>query len=192
MMPRTICVYCSASTALDPAYTNLAAELGAQIAQRGEGLVFGGTDIGLMSTLAHAVKRAGGRVIGVIPVQVQGTPYAFEAADELVVTATLRERKAVMEERADAFIALPGGFGTLDEVIEVIMLKQVQFHKKPIVLLDHAGFYQPLAALFEHLYAQRFASAEHHRGLYHLAPDVSAAFAYLDSYQPPEFPIKWF
>jgi uncharacterized protein (TIGR00730 family) len=191
-MSRAICVYCSASTALDLAYTELATQLGQQIAARGETLVFGGTNIGLMSTLAQAVKGGGGRVIGVIPVQVQGTPYAFDAADELIATPTLRERKAVMEQRADAFIALPGGFGTLDEVIEVIMLKQVQFHKKPIVLLDHAGFYQPLSALFEHLYAHRFASAEHHRPLYHLAGDVASAYAYLDAYQAPEFPIKWF
>ncbi len=191
-MSRAICVYCSASTAIDTAYTDLATALGQQIAARGETLVFGGTNIGLMSTLATAVKSGGGRVVGVIPVQIQGTPYAFNEADELIATPTLRDRKAVMEQRADAFIALPGGFGTLDEVIEVIMLKQVQFHKKPIVLLDHDGFYQPLSALFEHLYDQRFASAEHHRGLYHLAADIPAAYDYLESYQPPEFPIRWF
>jgi len=191
-MSRAICVYCSASTAIDSTYTELAIRLGEEIAARGETLVFGGTNIGLMSTLATAVKSGGGRVIGVIPVQIQGTPYAFDQADELIATPTLRDRKAAMEQRADAFIALPGGFGTLDEVIEVIMLKQVQFHKKPIVLLDHNGFYQPLSALFEHLYAQRFASAEHHRGLYHLAADIPAAYEYLDAYQPPEFPIRWF
>ena len=186
-----ICVYCSSSDAVAPAYFELASTLGTAIGERGHELIFGGTDIGLMGALAHAAKLAGARVLGVIPEMAKGTKYVFPA-DEVIFTPDLRSRKAIMADRADAFLAMPGGFGTLEEVLEVITLKQLKFHGKPIALVDTNRFYAPLVELFEHIYREKFASAEHHRQLYALAPTVDAAFGYLADYRAPEVPLKWF
>lgn len=190
--PLSICVYSSSSDKVDSAYLDVAVALGAAIGRRGDRLVFGGGNTGLMGLVAQAVKDHGGEVVGVIPEVMRGTPYVFDRADEIVTTKDLRARKAEMETRADAFVALPGGLGTLDELIEVLAAKQLQFHEKPIVLLNCKGFYEPLAVLFEHLFRERFASDEHHRHLYHLACDIEEALSYIDSYAPRPFPIKWF
>src|SRR5512134_3823260 len=112
-MPKTICVYCSSSEALDPSYFQAANELGAQMAQQNCALVYGGGRIGLMGALARAVRDHGGKIIGVIPQSLKEKELAYEACDELIITKDLRDRKAIMETRADAFVALPGGFGTL-------------------------------------------------------------------------------
>ena len=190
--PQSICVYSSSSDAVDPAYFELATALGAAIARRGDRLVFGGSNTGLMGVVARAVKDHGGEVVAVILKAMQGTPYVFDRADEIVTTKDLRARKAEMEARADAFLALPGGLGTLDELIEILAAKQLQFHQKPLVLVSFKGFYEPLAVFFEHLFRERFASAEHHRHLYHLAADVEEALSYIDAYAPSPFPVKWF
>ena len=187
-----ICVYSSSSDIVDPVYFELAAALGAAMGRRGDSLVFGGSNTGMMGVVAGAVKDHGGEVVGVIPEVMLGSPYVFDRADEMVTTKDLRSRKAEMETRADAFVALPGGLGTLDEVVEILAAKQLHFHQKPIVLLNFKGFYEPLAAFFEHLFRERFASAEHHRRLYHLADDVEQALSYIDSYAPAPFPVKWF
>jgi uncharacterized protein (TIGR00730 family) len=190
--PWSICVYSSSSDAVDAAYFELATALGAAIAGRGDRLVFGGSNTGLMGTVAKSAKDHGGEVVAVLLEGMQGTPYVFDRADEIVAAKDLRARKAEMEARADAFVALPGGLGTLDELIEILAAKQLQFHQKPLVLVSFKGFYEPLAAFFEHLFRERFASAEHHRHLYHLADGVEEALSYLDAYAPPSFPIKWF
>jgi hypothetical protein len=190
-MDNSICVYCSSSSAVDPIYVEAARALGQGLAERGRTLVYGGASVGLMGAVAEACHAAGGRVIGVIPRPMQDTRYVFEAADEIVVTADMRERKAVMAERSSGFVALPGGFGTLEEVLEVLTLKQLKLHTNPIAFINIEGFWEPLIALFEHLYARRFASAEYHRQLYASVPDVPAALDYLDDYVPPEFPIQW-
>ncbi|HEX5747118.1 MAG TPA: TIGR00730 family Rossman fold protein [Archangium sp.] len=190
--PRTLCVYCSSSGIVEPAWFELAAALGAEIGKRGDRLVFGGGNTGLMGAVAHATREHGGDVISVIPEVMRGTPYVFEQSTELIATKDLRGRKAVMEMRADAFVVLPGGFGTLDEALEIIASKQLHMHRKPIVFVNAKGFWEPLTALFEHLFQERFASAQHHRHIYHLAEDLPGVFAYLDSYVPPPFPAKWF
>jgi cytokinin riboside 5'-monophosphate phosphoribohydrolase len=190
-MFKTICVFCSSSDAVDPMYFDAANELGATMAQRGIGLVYGGSNIGLMGTVARAVHQHGGQVIGVIPQTIHARGIAYDTADELIITRDLRERKGVMEARADAFVTLAGGFGTLEEVVEVITLKQLQTHVKPIILLNTGGFYDPLITLFEHFYAQHFAKPDQ-RQLYYIAPDVGSAFTYLDGYQPPQLESKWF
>ncbi|WP_083681132.1 TIGR00730 family Rossman fold protein [Archangium sp. Cb G35] len=190
--PRTICVYCSSSGVVEPSWFELASRLGAEIGKRGDRLVFGGSNTGLMGAVAHATREHGGQVISVIPEVMKGTPYVFEPSTEVVVTRDLRARKAAMETRADAFVVLPGGFGTLDETLEIIASKQMHMHRKPIVFVNTKGFWEPLTALFEHLFRERFASAQHHRHLYHMAPDPEGVFAYLDSYVPPPFPAKWF
>jgi uncharacterized protein (TIGR00730 family) len=138
----------------------------------------------------QSAKENGGRVVGVIPGHIADKGISFNGADELLVTANMRERKAIMEERADAFLVLPGGFGTLEEAVEIITLKQLQQHRKAVVILNAHGFYDPLHTLFEHFYEQHFAKPAS-RGLYYFACSVADTFAYLDSYVPAEVPTKW-
>lgn len=187
---KTICVYCSSSDAVAPVYLAAARDLGAQIAARGDALVYGGADLGLMGALARAVHAGGGRVVGVIPHAFRERGIAYEAADELIITRDLRERKAQMEARADAFVALPGGFGTLEELLEILTLRQLRTHTKPVVLLNTGDFYAPLLALFAHFYREHFAKP--FDGLYHVAADVPGIFTYLDAYRPTVAPSKWF
>jgi hypothetical protein len=187
----SICVFCSSSDAVESCYFDAAAELGTELARRGFNLVYGGTSVGLMRAVAHAVHLEGGHVIGVIPEAIQGMGIAYEAADELLVTATMAERKAAMHDRAQAFVVLPGGFGTLEEFVEVLTLRQLKYHDKPIVLLNVNSFFDPLLELFEHLYSGRFARSEH-RSLYCVAKTAAAAFQYLEDFRPQSHPDKWF
>jgi uncharacterized protein (TIGR00730 family) len=189
-MPKIICVFCSSSDNLDSTYFDAAHELGAGLAAQGWGLVYGGSNVGLMGATARTVHEHGGHVIGVIPEVIHAKGIAYDTADELIVTKDLRQRKAMMEDRADGFIALPGGFGTLEEIIEVLTLKQLATHTKPIIFLNVNGFYDPLMTLFEHFYVQRFAR-QSTRQLYYLAPDVASALNYLETYQPVLPDDKW-
>jgi uncharacterized protein (TIGR00730 family) len=191
MFQKAICVYSSSSEAVAADYFQAALQLGRAIVQHGYALVYGGARVGLMGELARAVHAHGGQVIGVIPESIRARGVAYDLADELLITANLRERKALMETRAEAFIALPGGFGTLEEVMEVITLKQLQTHDKPIVFINTLGFYDPLMTLFEHFYVQQFAKGQY-RQLYHLAPDAASALHYIQTYQPPPLASKWF
>ena len=186
-----LCVYCSSSDVIEPQYFEAATALGEAMAARGDVLVYGGGNVGLMGAVARSLHSRGGRVIGVIPAFMVERELAFVDATELIVTGDMRERKAAMESRADAFLALPGGFGTLEEMLEIITLKQLQQHTKPIVFLNTAGFYTPLAELFEHMAAQRFIKA-YADSLYDFAATVGEVFAYLDGYQPPQLEAKWF
>ncbi len=186
-----VCVFCSSSDVIEPVYFADANELGTAMAARGDVLVYGGGNVGLMGAVARSLHARGGRVIGVIPGFMVERELAFADAAELIVTADMRERKAVMESRADAFVALPGGFGTLEEILEIVTLKQLQQHTKPVVFLNTAGFYDPLAELFEHMLAQRFIKA-YADSLYYFASTVAEVLAYLDAYQPPQLESKWF
>ena len=188
---QTICVYSSSSDALADEYYRDAKALGEMIAQRHYHLVYGGARIGLMGAVATAVKENHGKVTGIIPQKIHQMGIAFDLADELLVTPDLRERKARMEEKADAFIALPGGFGTLEETLEVMTLKQLRYHSKPIIFLNTLGFYNPLLEFFEQVYQGHFAKPDY-RLLYHIAPDVPSIFQYLDTYQPTVIADKWF
>lgn len=190
-MSKTICVYCSSSEALDPSYYQAAQQLGMLMAQQNYALVYGGGKIGLMGALARAVHEHGGQIIGVIPRSLKEKELAYEACDELIVTKDLRDRKAIMETRADAFVALPGGFGTLEEVFEILTLKQLQFHLKPVVLMNTNGFYDHFARLCEHIYQERFAKPDSHQ-LYHIAANTAGVFSYLETYQPLQLQSKWF
>jgi uncharacterized protein (TIGR00730 family) len=174
----SVCVYCSSSSAIAPHFAEAAVELGTLLGRQGLALVYGGASVGLMGVLAQAVQRHGGRVIGFIPQSLRDREIAYEAADELVVTRDLRERKALMESRADAFVALPGGFGTLEEVLEILTLKQLRAHQKPVVFLNTAGFYDPLLAVFEQLREQRFARPES-RQAYHVVAEPAEAIQWL-------------
>jgi hypothetical protein len=186
-----VCVFCASSDAVESCYFDVAAELGAEIARRRYNLVYGGASVGLMRAVANAVHAGGGQVIGVIPEAIRNKGIAYETADELIVTRTMGERKAVMHERAQAFIILPGGFGTLEEFFEVLTLRQLNYHDKPIVLLNVNSFFDPMLELFEHLYEARFARPEH-RSLYEVAATAAAAFQCLEDYRPRSHPDKWF
>ena len=187
-----ICVFCSSSSAVDEDYHDATAAFGRALAEAGHGLVYGGTDVGLMGTLAHAVRDAGGTVTGIVPRLFIERGIEDRAADELVVTDGMMARKQAMEERSHAFVALPGGFGTLDEILEMITLKQLGFHRKPVVLLEVEGFWQPLVDLFERLYEQRFAKPTY-RALYHVAHSPADALSHLtDHDEDDELPTKWY
>ncbi|HYG56628.1 MAG TPA: TIGR00730 family Rossman fold protein [Symbiobacteriaceae bacterium] len=189
-MEKSICVYCASSDRVAPHFFEAARQLGAEIARRGYALVYGGTDVGLMGTIARSVHQHGGKVVGVIPELIHGKGIAYALCDELIVTADMRERKAVMDARAGAFVAFPGGFGTLEEAFEMLTLKQLRYHSRPVAFLNVAGFYDPLLELFEHIYANHFAWPES-RQLYHIANDLESLFDYLESYRPPELKDKW-
>ncbi len=191
-MSQTLCVYCSSSDAVDSIFFETTEEMGAQLARQGYTLVYGGGRIGLMGALARAVHQNGGQVIGVIPEFLRSKGLAYEACDELVITRDLRERKAVMEARADGFVTLPGGFGTLEEALEIITLKQLGLHTKPVVIVNTQGFYNSLLELMECIYQERFAKPEY-RQLYHFALNISEVFSYLAAYQPVPLAVnKWF
>jgi len=176
-----ICVYCSASENIAPAYFELATDLGAALALRGDTLVYGGSSVGLMGQLARTAQAKGGRVVGVIPQALVDMEVAYHHADELVVTATMRERKAAMEARADAFIALPGGVGTMEEVFEIMAARSLKLIDKPLVLLNHEHFYDPLLALLEHMRGANFLRVEIAAMIY-LAVSVEDALSYIDGY----------
>jgi uncharacterized protein (TIGR00730 family) len=188
---KGICVFCASSDAVEACYFDAAAQLGAEIARRNYSLVYGGTSVGLMRATAHAVHAEGGHVIGIIPEAIRDMGIAYETADELVVTRTMGERKAMMHERSEAFIVLPGGFGTLEEFFEALTLRQLNYHNKPIVLLNVNGFFDPLLELFDHLYTARFARSEH-RSLYHVSLTPAEAVEYIGNYEPVAHAGKWF
>ena len=154
-----VCVFCASASGLPAVHVEAARRLGQLIAGRGHRLVYGGGDVGLMGEVARAVHEGGAKVFGAIPRTLVERELAYGPADELLVTETLRERKAAMDERADAFVALPGGFGTLEELVEVITLRQLGLHHRPIVVVDVAGYYQPFADLAARMVAQGFAPA---------------------------------
>ena len=139
LMGRSICVFCASSSAVAEVYVDVARRLGRRLAERGDRLVYGGGNIGLMGTLATACHERGGYIVGVIPESLKDKELAYEAADELIVTQDMRGRKTIMEKNADAFIALPGGFGTLEELLEIITLRQLHYHDKPVVILNTAS-----------------------------------------------------
>ncbi|MCC6579458.1 MAG: TIGR00730 family Rossman fold protein [Phycisphaeraceae bacterium] len=181
-----ICVYCGSSTRASQAYLDVATDLGRRIAQRGHTLVYGGGNIGLMGQLARTVHQHGGKVLGVIPDALVSDEVAYRQADELIVTPDMRQRKDVMDKRSDAFITLPGGFGTLEELSEAITHRILGYHGKPIAIVNTAGFYDPLIALFDHFIEQSFAKPKH-RDVYRIVPDAAAALAYVETtpFSPP-------
>ncbi len=189
-MDKTICIFSASSNSISVKYFEAASRLGAEIARRGDRLIFGGAEVGLMGAAASAAHKGGAEIIGVIPQRLLQHGIAHEDVDELIITKDLRERKAVMDARADVFMILPGGFGTLEETLEIITLKQLKYHHRPIIFLNIEHFFEPLRALFEFVIQENFAK-DAYRQLYYFAPDVPSAFAYLDNYEPPELEDKW-
>jgi uncharacterized protein (TIGR00730 family) len=181
---RSLCVFCGASAGGDEAYRRSAATVGATLARRGIRLVYGGGRLGLMGAVADAALAAGGQVIGVIPRGLVDRELAHEGATELIVVETLHERKAEMAVRSDAFLALPGGLGTLEELAEVLSWAQLDLHAKPIGLLDVNGYFGALGAFLDHAVAEGFV-AERHRRLLLRETDLDALLAAFEAWEPP-------
>lgn len=156
MSGRSLCVFTGASLGRDPGHRALAERLGAALARRGHALVYGGGNCGLMGVVANAVLAGGGRVVGVIPRGLVQRELAHRGLTELVVTEDMHSRKARMAAQADAFLALPGGYGTLDELFEIVTWRQLGIHAKPIGLLDAGGFWAGLHGFLEHVRAAGF------------------------------------
>ena len=175
-MGLTVCVYCASSRKTPAAYAELARAFGRALGEAGHALVYGGGGVGMMGELAAGAQAAGARVTGVIPRRLVEAEAAYERADELIVTEGMHERKARMAERADGFVALPGGFGTLEELFETLTQRLLGGHDKPLALLNHEGFYDPLLAFFDRLYEEGFAR-EKSRGHFHVAPTIPDALA---------------
>src|SRR5579862_914728 len=172
---RRLCVYCGSALGADFRYREAAAALGTGLAAAGIELVYGGGRNGLMGAVADAVLAGGGTAIGVIPRHLQDREVAHLGLSELVIVDTMHQRKRVMAERADAFAVLPGGVGTLDEAVEILSWRQLGLHQKPIFIIDIAGYWSPLAILFEHIVTSRFA-APLVPALVSFVPDVGALF----------------
>jgi uncharacterized protein (TIGR00730 family) len=190
-MSKLLCVYCSSSDRLDPKYSDMATAFGREMAARGWGLVYGGGKTGLMGAVARAVKASGGRVIGVIPEFMKVRELAFDGADELVTVVTMRERKLLMETRADAFVALPGGWGTLEEIMEIITLRQLDVVRKPCVFLNQDGFYDDLLRLFARMLADRFFKPSN-MDLFSVATTAPEVFARIAAGTEVMAESKWF
>jgi hypothetical protein len=153
---RKICVYCGSGPGTDPAFVEAAREFGRILAKNGIGLVYGGGNIGMMGELARSVLENNGQVNGIIPEFLMAREHALETAQGLIVTRDMHERKRKMFEMADAFVALPGGVGTLEEIVEQMTWAQLGRHKKPILLANIAGFWDPLCALLRHMTSLQF------------------------------------
>jgi len=156
---KSICVYCGSGPGTNPAFVHAAREFGRILAENKIRLVYGGGSVGLMGALAMSVVDHGGIVTGIIPDFLTEREFMFQGAQEMIVTRDMHERKRLMFERADAFVALPGGIGTLEEMVEQMTWAQLGRHKKPILLANVEGFWNPLCALIEHMRTMQFIRA---------------------------------
>lgn len=181
---RSLCVYCGSSPGRDPAYVNAAKALGRELAARDIALVYGGASVGIMGALADAVLQAGGRATGVIPRALALKELAHPGLDEQHVVESMHERKALMVELADGFIALPGGWGTLEELFEVLTWAQLGFHRKPCGLLNVNGYFDSLYQFLEHAIAEGFVRSEYRRLLV-LEDDAGRLLQAFETYDPP-------
>ena len=188
-MIRNIAVFCASADGARGIYRDAAEELGRKLAARNIGLIYGGANVGLMRAVADATLTAGGKVIGVIPEVLVDLEVAHRGVTELHVTSTMHTRKALMAETADAFLALPGGFGTFEELFEVLAWQTLKLHTKPILLLNTNGFYDKLLSFFDHCIAEGMLK-QTNRNLLLVADTVESVFAQLqlppaiDNHQP--------
>ena len=189
-MIESVTVFCGSSDLVDERFFAAARELGGKLAHRGWRLVYGGGSVGLMGALARAVMEDGGQVTGVIPKALLDMGVGEQNVSELIVTEGMRDRKAIMDARGDAFVALPGGLGTMEEILEVMTLKQLGYHRKPVAVLDLDGFFDPLWAQFQRGVDLGFIKAEY-LDLWYPAPDVDALLRYLEAYVPHGYGRKW-
>ncbi|PSS57530.1 TIGR00730 family Rossman fold protein [Pseudomonas sp. BBP2017] len=189
MPVRSVCVFCGASTGANPAYREAAIALGRAIAERGLTLVYGGGAVGLMGIVADAAMAAGGEVIGIIPQALKDAEVGHSGLTRLEVVDGMHARKARMAELSDAFVALPGGLGTLEELFEVWTWGQLGYHAKPLGLLDVNGFYSKLGSFLDHVVEEGFVRPQH-RTMLQLADTPTELLDAMDSYRAP-VPPKW-
>lgn len=180
---KSVCVFCGSNYGDNPVYQEMAAVMGRKLAMAGLRLVYGGGKVGLMGVLADAALAAGGKVVGVMPQAIVDMEVAHLGLTELIVVQSMHERKARMADASDAFIALPGGYGTFEEFCEVLTWSQLGFHNKPCGVLNVGGFYDPLLALFDRAVQDRFVRPEH-RELVLADTDVDALLERLASFKP--------
>lgn len=186
---KRVCVFCGSNKGARPVYEETARAMGLALVQRDLGLVYGGGNVGLMCVIADTVREAGGEVIGVIPESLAAKELAHKDLSDLIVVGSMHERKAKMADYADAFIAMPGGYGTFEEFCEIITWAQLGFHQKPCGLLNVENYYAPMLALFDHAVAERFIRAEH-RPLVLESKSPEELLDMLESYKPPMLE-KW-
>ncbi|TWI03724.1 hypothetical protein IP90_01539 [Luteimonas cucumeris] len=186
---KAICVYCGSNAGNKPIYAERAMALGTRLARENLALVYGGGNVGLMGIVADAVLAAGGEVTGVIPRQLVEWEVAHRGVTRLEIVANMHERKARMFDLSDGFVALPGGFGTLDEMFEMLTWRQLGLGDKPCAFLDVDGFYEPLVAMMDRMVAERFVHAEQRADLWH-GDDMDALFSWLRAYEPAQA-SKW-
>ena len=190
-MSKSLCVYCASSDRLDAKYYQLATDVGHAMGQRGWTLVYGGGKTGMMGAVARGTKAGGGRVVGVIPEFMKQRELEFTEADELISVITMRERKMLMETRAEAFLALPGGWGTLEEILEILTLAHLEVLKKPIVLLNYDGYYDHLIKLFDRIVEENFMR-ETIRLKYAVANTVDEVFPLIENWSHQPGDAKWY
>jgi uncharacterized protein (TIGR00730 family) len=181
--PLAVCVFCSSSGTIDRRYVDLAAETGAELARRGHSLVSGGAQVSCMGAVARAARAGGARTVGVIPEGLVSVEISDEDNDELVITSDMRTRKGEMDRRSDAFLILPGGIGTLEELFEVWTARVLAMHEKPVVILDPTGVFEPLRELMVGLTEQGFARPKIWDAI-GWAASVPEAFDLLERAQP--------
>lgn len=190
-MKKNICVFCSSSDVIHDMYFKEAKLLAKKIVNENKTFVFGGSGVGLMKHLALNVTESGGNAIGIIPQKIFDKGLACKLVKNMIVTPDMHTRKEKLAEISDVFIAMPGGFGTLDEIFDVITLKQLGYHSKPIIFLNTNGFYDNLILFFETLYKEKVAKSEY-RNIYYIAKNVDDAFNYIDNYIVEKGISKWF
>ena len=186
---RSICVYCGSNAGGKPVYTERAMAMGDRIAREGLQLVYGGGNVGLMGIVADAVLQGGGEVVGVIPEQLVNWEVAHKGLTRLEVVGSMHERKMRMFDLADGFVALPGGFGTLDEMFEMLTWRQLGIGNKPCAFLDVDGFYGPLVAMVDRMVEERFLHPAQREDLWH-GDDIDAMLAWMKDYSPASA-SKW-
>lgn len=186
-----ICVFSSSSNAIPEIYFEEAKKLGRLIGESCWKLIYGGANVGLMHACAEAARENGAKTVGIIPELIHAHRLSSPNDHEQIVTPNMRERKYLMRKRSNAFIALPGGFGTLEEILEVITLKQLNYHNKAVVFINTNGYYNPLLQQFDLAYRESFAK-ESYREMYFVASTPEEAVAYIKAYIPSEPLSKWF
>jgi uncharacterized protein (TIGR00730 family) len=185
---RSLCVYCGSSNKVPAKYLETAFALGRLMGQAGLELVYGGGRVGLMGRVADGVLVEGGRVTGIIPRHLHDREVAHDKVSELIIVDSMHERKQLMAERADAFAILPGGYGTLDEMFEIVTWRQLGLHDKPIILIDLDGYWQPLEAMIDRMVAEGFSTQEN-RHLYRRVDRIGDVLPALAHERPPNKPI---
>jgi uncharacterized protein (TIGR00730 family) len=189
-MIHSVCVFCSSSDSVDAVYRETATDLGRRLGQLGLNLIYGGASIGLMGCVARGVHEFDGRVTGVLPEFFKIKEIEYGEADELIVTKDMRERKAIMDQKSDAFITLPGGIGTMEEAMEILSMKQLKLTLKPLVFINTCNFFDGLISNLQEMVDLKFAKKET-LDLFAVEPGPEEALDYILNYKPPKISTKW-